>query len=90
MKYTRKDGVWEREKCPRRSREHKEDRKMAEGLKMVEDRKIAGDRKMAGGLREIEEQKETKESWRKLTTIRRNPWQGTGGVPEIRKNHREM
>lgn len=84
MKYTRKDGVWEREKCPRRSREHKEDRKMAEGLKMVEDRK------MAGGLREIEEQKETKESWRKLTTIRRNPWQGTGGVPEIRKNHREM
>lgn len=84
MKYTRKDGVWEREKCPQRSREHKEDRKMAEGLKMVEDRKIAG------GLREIEEQKETKESWRKLTTIRRNPWQGTGGVPEIRKNHREM
>lgn len=84
MKYTRKDGVWEREKCPQRSREHKEDRKMAEGLKM------AGDRKMAGGLREIEEQKETKESWRKLTTIRRNPWQGTGGVPEIRKNHREM
>ena len=72
MKYTRKDGVWEREKCSQRSREHKEDRKMAEGL------------------REIEEQKEAKESWRKLTTIRRNPWQGTGGVPEIRKNHREM
>ena len=87
--FGRKDGLWEKEKCPQKSIEHKEGLRTAGNLKITEDLGTAGGCKIVENHREIEDRKKAGRSWRKFTIIRQNPWQEIEEDQELTKNHRE-